>query len=305
MIIDKQKEPLIAIITALPKEYAAMESLMENCEIFIAQGNGAGCRYTLGEIPTLFGNSNKIVLAMSGMGNNMSTSRATRLIEHFPNVRLTIMVGIAGGIPNPIKADEHVRLGDIVVSSEKGVIQYDFDKESINGVEVRALPRPPASSALEAVRYLQANEYKQEKPWIKYIDIARSKLNINLPKIESDILVSSESSSSNIEHPIDEKRVNGEPRLFVGPIASANKLLKNPVRRDKLRDGYGVKAIEMEASGIADASWTSETGYLIVRGICDYCDSNKGDEWQDYAAVVAAGFTRALIETIRYNEKKN
>ena len=41
------------------------------------------------------------------------------------------MVGIAGGIPYPEKPSEHVRLGDIVVSDQRGVIQYDFDKETI------------------------------------------------------------------------------------------------------------------------------------------------------------------------------
>jgi len=37
---------------------------------------------------------------------------------------------------------------------------------------------------------------------------------------------------------------------------------------------------------------------LVVRGICDYCDDNKNDLWQGYAAVVAAAYTRALLELI-------
>jgi tetratricopeptide (TPR) repeat protein len=54
----------------------------------------------------------------------------------------------------------------------------------------------------------------------------------------------------------------------------------------------------MESSGIADATWNHEVGYLVVRGICDYCDSNKGDEWQEYAALVAAAYMRALLESM-------
>ena len=38
--------------------------------------------------------------------------------------------------------------------------------------------------------------------------------------------------------------------------------------------------------------------YFIVRGICDDCDKNKNDVWQPYAAVVAAAYTRALLETM-------
>jgi nucleoside phosphorylase len=70
---------------------------------------------------------------------------------------------------------------------------------------------------------------------------------------------------------------------------------------DQLRDKFKVKAIEMEASGIANATWNREVGYLVVRGICDYCDSHKNDDWQQYAAVVAAAYTRALIESMPKN----
>lgn len=54
----------------------------------------------------------------------------------------------------------------------------------------------------------------------------------------------------------------------------------------------------MEASGIADASWNQSVGYLVVRGICDYCDAQKNDLWQEYAALAAAAYTRAVIETL-------
>jgi len=86
--------------------------------------------------------------------------------------------------------------------------------------------------------------------------------------------------------------------VFIGPIATSNALVKNPLKRDELRDRFGVKAVEMEGSGIADATWTAEVGYLVVRGICDYADARKSDKWQDYAAIVAAAYTRGLIETL-------
>jgi hypothetical protein len=86
--------------------------------------------------------------------------------------------------------------------------------------------------------------------------------------------------------------------IFIGSIASANQVLKNAGKRDQLRDEHGVKAVEMEGSGIADAAWTRSSEYFIVRGICDYCDANKRDDWQAYAAVVAAAYTRVLLSTV-------
>jgi nucleoside phosphorylase len=34
---------------------------------------------------------------------------------------------------------------------------------------------------------------------------------------------------------------------------------------------------------------------LVIRGICDYADSHKIKEWQDYAALTAAGYARELL----------
>jgi len=296
--IDPERmKPTIGIITALPKEYVAVNILLENRnDKFKIPGHGAGRRYCLGEILSEEGNKHNLVLATAGMGNNIAATRASLLLEHFPNVKSIIMVGIAGGIPNPKKADDHVRLGDIVVSDEKGVVQYDLIKQAIQEITYRNPPRPPSASLLEAVKYLEVEEILGNRPWEKYIDQALSKLRTTRPS--EDILYSSENQEIPIEHPEDPRRIKDKPRIFLGPIGSANILQKDPNARDKLREKFGIKAIEMEASGIADATWNHEASCLVVRGICDYCDSHKNDDWQQYAAVVAAAYTRALIESM-------
>jgi nucleoside phosphorylase len=51
------------------------------------------------------------------------------MLYSFLNIRIGLMVGIAGGAPSP---NYDIRLGDIVVSSRDGgkggVFQYDFGK---------------------------------------------------------------------------------------------------------------------------------------------------------------------------------
>ena len=54
----------------------------------------------------------------------------------------------------------------------------------------------------------------------------------------------------------------------------------------------------MEASGVADATWLHGKDYFVIRGICDYSNSDKNKIWQPYAAAVAAGFTKELIENL-------
>jgi hypothetical protein len=34
---------------------------------------------------------------------------------------------------------------------------------------------------------------------------------------------------------------------------------------------------------------------LVIRGICDYGDSHKNKEWQEYAAAVAAAYAKELL----------
>jgi nucleoside phosphorylase len=118
------------------------------------------------------------------------------------------------------------------------------------------------------------------------------------PGDDTDIIMDEIAHSAMVPHPYDPERRNGKPRIFLGPIASASKLLINPKKRDALRDKYKVKAIEMEGSGIADASWNLEKSCLIVRGACDYCNQYKNDTWHKYASIVAASYARALIEIV-------
>jgi nucleoside phosphorylase len=295
---------MIGIVTALPKEYAAVETMLDNCSDYNAPGQGAGRRYRMGQVPASGGGAHRIALALADMGNNMAAIRAGLLLQHFPHIQHVIMVGIAAGVPHPKKPDDHVRLGDIVVSDKGGVIQYDFDKEEYDFKEKKPLikrrfpPRPPSATLLEAVKLLSAAELSGQRPWLGFISRADHLENVKRPPDETDRLLASDGSGAFIAHPSDPNRTPGQPRVFLGPIASANKLLKNPVLRDELRDQYGVKAAEMEGSGIADATWNHEVGYLVARGICDYGDALKNDDWQGYAAVVAAAYVRALLESM-------
>ena len=299
--IEKSSEhgtPEIGIITALPMEYAAVKVLLENPIDSVIPGTSAGRRYLVGNVPATNDGKHTIALSLADMGNNIAGTRATLLLEHFPSINFIIMVGIAGGVPYSDKPDEHVRLGDVVVSDRRGIVQYDFDKETIAEIIHRHPPRPPSATLLEGVKYLEADEIVGNRPWLKLISQALDKLGFIRPPERTDILASSADQTLIISHPNDPIRVAGQPRVFLAPIASANTLLKNPIKRDELRNSFGVKAIEMEGSGIADATWNHEVGYLVVRGICDYCDSHKGDEWQNYAAVAAAGYAIALLTSM-------
>ncbi|KAI1318348.1 hypothetical protein F5Y16DRAFT_135141 [Xylariaceae sp. FL0255] len=112
--------------------------------------------YTLGRL----GKHNIVIAAMPHWqyGLVIAAIVARDMVRSFPNVRIGLMVGIAGGAPSP-KHD--IRLGDIVVASpgyaNGGVLQYDYGM-TVQNSEFRTtgyLNQPPlfmlnAISALKA-----------------------------------------------------------------------------------------------------------------------------------------------------------
>lgn len=293
-----QGGPTFGVITALPKEYAAVASMLDSSEEAPTAGRNRK-RYLVGEIAARRGGTHRVVVALlPAMGNNSAAARAALLLEHFPTVRHILMVGIAGAAPNVGNPDEHVRLGDIVVSSQQGVVQYDYVAEKEADSTHRHPPRPPGAELTEAVRLLEADELAGQRPWLDPLPRARNLRGAARPPEDADVLWDSAGPPNRLEHPQDPARVPGQPRVFYGTIGSANVLLKNPQKRDRMRALFSIRAFEMEGSGIADAAWDENVGYLVIRGTCDYCDQYKNDRWQVHAAVLAAAYMRALVQSI-------
>lgn len=297
MEIEENFQPQITfgIVTALPKEFAAMKAMLISPSDFQTP---RGRSYCLGQIPAKGGGTHWIALKLGDQGTAAATYHATLLLEDFPEADAILMVGIAGGIPDISKPNRHVRLGDIVVSGERGVIAYDFVKEHATWTEPRHPPRTPHPGLLQACRRLDARALGGDYLWLEHLKLSAGLPNSIRPVTDTDKLADTNDSGIFVTHPNDTERRPDQPRVFLGAIASSNTLLKNPVHRDALRDTHDVRAVEMEASGVAEASWNQQIGWLVVRGICDYCDSHKGDDWQGYAACVAAAYARAILEEI-------
>lgn len=280
-----------------------MRLMLDGAEDVSIPGQGAGRRYALGSIPAAAGGKHFVSLCQAGMGNNVASIRASRLLDHFPQIEDVIMVGIAGGVPKPSSVEDHVRLGDIVVSDLGGVVQYDFVKDAGLVRSEKGSTHRPSALLIEAVRFLEAEQQLGHEPWRGQLARAKGLRHSARPPKATDRLSDPRNPQRVLEHPRDAERDPGFPKVFRGVIASANAVLKDPQRRDELGK-RGVRAIEMEGSGIVDATWTYSVGYLVVRGICDYCNALKNDLWQGYASVVAAAYVRALLESMPVSDRQ-
>jgi nucleoside phosphorylase len=283
MSIDKS-EITIGIVTALPEEYFAVKAILENIEDSSESGDPS--YYTMGQIrvwDNFGGGLHKVALSIpSKMGNNSASAIASHLTRTFKQVKHLFMVGIAGGMP------QHVELGDIVVA--KRIVQYDFGKRiDGNKFVLKGDPLSASEPLLNAHRYLELQ--KPQYPWHSYLDMIINSLTGQ--KLGLDF---------GFERPENSEK---RPSVFCETIGSANTVLKDDQFRDKLfsEDGFfsehRIYAVEMEGSGIADAATMQGLNFIVIRGICDYCDSEKNDEWHGYATAVASAYTKAVIEVLR------
>ncbi len=82
-------------------------------------------------------------------------------------------------------------------------------------------------------------------------------------------------------------------RVVFGRVGSGNTVLKSGEDRDKLAEEHDLDAFDMEAAGMWD-----ELPCVVIKAVCDYTDSHKSKEWQDYAAGAAASAATAFLQRL-------
>jgi nucleoside phosphorylase len=295
----------VAIFCALAEESVAVRlSLDEKMECHLTTIGPRNYIYSFGRI----GDHNIVVARPTKMGPVSAALCAATVNQQFPNVRFALMVGIGAGIPNLPKRD--IRLGDVAVSipreNHPGVLQYDFGKYEQDGkFDLKGTLNKPPPILTSADGSLEEDEIMDESPlWgilgniTKHRRYARPNCDDVLydPTFHhvnnGDDCTGCELSNKKIVVSRPEREGScGQPAVHRGLILSGGGVVKNPEDRDRLRRGQkDAICFEMEAAGIAD-----EIPCLVVRGICDYADTHKRDNWHHYAAAVAAAYTKAIL----------
>ncbi|KKK20668.1 hypothetical protein ARAM_000349 [Aspergillus rambellii] len=301
----------IGWICAILTEYvAAKVTLDETHEKPASLSPNDTNNYTLGKI----GKHNVVIAVLPDgeYGPDSAASVATSMLRSFPNIRIGLMVGTGGGVPS----EQHdIRLGDIVVSAPcggtSGVFQYDFGK-SIQGqgfVHTRFLNQPPtvlrtaiteiqARYEIEGHRLVETvNELINKHPTLRQ--------KYERPQSSTDRLFKSQVTHHAggcgicAKNPLDlvsrrERTENDDnPTIHYGLIASANQLMEDALIRDRLAAEKNVLCFETVAAGLVN-----DFPCLVIRGIYNYSDSHKSNEWQGYAAMVAAAYAKDLLREI-------
>ncbi|CAG9983235.1 unnamed protein product [Clonostachys byssicola] len=301
----------VAIFCALPYESVAVKYSLD--QEFLCRPRASGQKkyvYSFGRI-----GEHKIVIARPHqMGPVKAAQCAATVCQQFPHVRFALIVGIGAGIPR--LPDHDIRLGDIAVSIPKdghpGVLEYDYGKYERDGAfSLKGCLDKPPPILISADGSLEEDEIMNRSPLRSILRTITRQCVFKRPSSDDILFHESFHHVSKGEGcarclDVDDEKVldrpeRDKPRLPVvhrGLILSGGGVIKNPDDRNRLqRDQKDAICFEMEAAGIAD-----EIPCLVVRGICDYADTHKQDEWHYYAAAVAAAYAKALLQKCDFSE---
>lgn len=291
----KPEDYTVAWVAALPIEVAAAYTMLDE-EHTTLRGTGMDNNsYTLGSIS----GHNVVIACLSNLqyGNNQATLVVSSLKTTFPSIQHCLMVGIGGGVPHTVD----IRLGDVVVGTR--VMQYDLGKTGPEGFERTAVWKMPSQLLATTLSTLRARhelgscelpvileERLKQYPRFQRPDMEDWLYEADYPH-QSQIAGCNNCDSSRLLP--RRRRDNKTPEIHYGAIASGNQVMKDGVERDTVGRELGVLCFDMESAGV-----TEVIPCLPIRGICDYSDSHKSDDWQRYAAAAAAAYAREFLETL-------
>lgn len=305
----------VAWICPLRIELTAARAMLDRIHQPVAQLEGDSNSYILGSIA----NHNVVLACLARTGTHAAGKVSYGLRRAFPAIQSWFLVGIGGGVPSTF---HDLRLGDVVIG--RTVIPYDPKKQHqefflrtasqthppdrlLNAAntmisqheDMQQLGRPlPIYCILEERNHLLS---KYERPRIpdklfddRYIHTRKEDTRL---KSYVEGPAPDPCQDCDATRLIDRAPRNNEiePIVHLGDIASGDTLLCSSQVREKLgREDLKVACFEMEAAGL-----DHELPCLVLRGIADYADSHKNDEWQRFAAATAAACARELLMTLQ------
>ncbi|PLN80386.1 nucleoside phosphorylase [Aspergillus taichungensis] len=285
-------------ICALPKELTAATAVLDQIHPGLSKPPDDPNAYTLGSI-----GGHNIVIACLPNGKVASHSIAisvTQMTRTLPLVIFSLIVGIGGGIP------PKVSLGDVVVGTpgdgHQGMVEWDFDKAEDGRLFGRVGGHnSPPTALLTALAKMESQGELWGYKIPQYLDDMGRKWPNMVPgythppcgkghKIAGIGLEPEQVQSDGA------KRQSDDMRVHYGLIASGGQAIADARFRDSLDEYLGgdVLCVETGAAGLND-----DFPCLVIRGISNYADSQTTDEWQEYAAGVAAACARELLQYVQ------
>jgi nucleoside phosphorylase len=261
-------------------------------------------------------NGHAVVIATCPPGEtgNVNAGRlAGPMFKTFPNVRMAVLVGIGGGIPRSIPAEDpldDIHLGDVVIGwpgdGKPACVYHDRGKSKVDGeFDMVSTMQNPDWRLINALGVLISDHELNRTTFDNQLARLQRHRKFAYPGHEHDRLFKPTyhhvGDSRSICTACDQKQLVHRPHrnedekhkliFHRGRIATGNTVIQDGESRDQIGARCdGALCIEMEAAGV-----DVNRQCLVIRGISDYADSHSNDVWKSYAAGKAAAFTRELL----------
>jgi len=254
-------EPIdFLIVTALPEERDAILHLLEDYQQ-VRIDESVVCYMCTLPAKSQECHYRIAVTQLCQVGNIEAGIHATRAIVALKPSHV-LMVGIAAGVK------DRVSLGDVIVPTL--VLYYEQAKQKPNGLEHRPVSLPVDHSLLHSAQNYIGMD------WHELIAVRNFRGN------------SDESVSSVM------------PTVHFGPFAAGEKVIAAQRSVDELLHLHPkLVGIDMESYGVALAANTAPTrpGFLAIRGVSDFANEEKNDDWHGRASANAAAFTIGFLHS--------
>ena len=210
-------------------------------------------------------------------GNPESGAAAAEMIAKF-KPQIMILMGIAGGIR------KRVKIGEVVLSER--LVYYEPAEARLSNVgESELVLRPEIPSVTHSVSQDLVVFHPDE-----------GELKNRFLAIGGKFPVP---SSGNKKRETEYKRdVASTIKVKTTTLATGEKLFRDPKRLIALRERvHGkVEAVEMEAAGFEAACRRAHTDWLVIRGISDFGDKFKSDDFHTFASTAVAVALESFLQ---------
>jgi nucleoside phosphorylase len=234
-------------------------ALVEEHRAVVRAFAGSDAKDATSPFRTSIGDLSIVLECVTSPGNITASLAAQQAIQRW-HPTTVVLCGIAAGVRN----DKERQLGDVIVADQ--VAYYELEKKTGEDFRPRYRVFPANSLLVHAAKLLRSSE------WVHSI----------------------------IAHRPDGTAGRVLPVSHAGTVACGEKVVADERFVESLRRAWPqLIGLEMEGAGVATACHIAENvRFILIKGICDWADAKKSDDWHAYAADAAACFTKALLARV-------
>ena len=208
----------------------------------------------------------KIVAACAGAPGGIATAALSALMYGTLKVDCLFMTGITGGIP---KGNE-IQLGDVVIA--KTIQEYASGKISEHGDGKVDLQKENTVAVADAELISRMSEYISDEEVVAKMNVKVAKAHLKVKERE-------------------------QYNIMIAPTVSGPFVMTSPqVVKELVKNDRKLRAIDMEGFALYYTAHQYKKPALWIKGISDFADMKKADDYHKEAAFASAVLVNMFIK---------